>query len=76
MTSTPEHDRSESPKIGAARAIYAPLPTATLDMSGAAALAAALRELELYAETDEARAGRVLASLVLDLDEIAAPAVH
>jgi hypothetical protein len=39
-----------------------------LDSSFAAALAAALHELELYADTDEARAGRVLASLLLDVE--------
>lgn len=44
----------------------------TWDTSSAAVLVAALHELELYADTEEACAGRVLAALLLDV-QLCAP---
>jgi hypothetical protein len=44
-------------------------PTAT-------AIAEAVAELYLYADTEEARAARVLIHAFVDLDEIDRPAVH
>jgi hypothetical protein len=56
-------------------AVPIPLLPETLDKSSAAVLAAALHELELYADTQEARAGSVLAAVLLDV-QMCAPAVR